>query len=239
MRPVKLVLALVAVLAVPLLAAPSAHAGGWAATVLDPLPTRIEPDQTYTVGYWVMQHAAHPYDGGHGPLGKTGLKIVAEDGTTHAFDGVPLGQPAHYAAALTVPRPGTWQLHAQQGSFDDYLIGTLTVPGKLKLRPLPAAVAGHEDRHQWGLIQSPDLAAIRAEEPEHANPAISNGTRTDDSLVRDNHEAVEPAGAHDGEQNGTSAPALWALVGAGILAGTIVLATQLPARIRRRNLNDD
>lgn len=231
--------AVVMVLAVSLFAAPPAQAGGWAATVLDPLSTRIEPNQTYTVGYWVMQHAAHPYDGGYGPLGKTGLKIVVDDGTTHTFDGVPLGQPAHYAATLAVPQRGTWQLYALQGLFDDYLIGTLTVPGGLQARPLPASVAGHEDRHRWGLIQSPDLAAMRAEVPEHAKPAIARGTRTDDRLERDNHEAGEAVHAHDGSRTGIQALALWALLGAGILAGTIVLATHLPARIRRRNLYDD
>ena len=40
-----------------------AQAGGWAVPVLDPLPATVEADRTYTVGYWVLQHGTHPYEG--------------------------------------------------------------------------------------------------------------------------------------------------------------------------------
>lgn len=229
MRPAKLALTLMTVLVVPLLAAPPAHAGGWAATVLDPLPTRIEPNQTYTVGYWVMQHAAHPYDGAYGPLGRTGLKIVAEDGTTHTFDGVPLGQPAHYAAALTVPQPGTWQLHARQGRFGDYLIGTLTVPGKLKLRPLPAAVAGHHhDPHRWGLIQAPDLAAMRAQ----ADATSESGTNAGIQGTHRHDNQASPQTASPGSEGGYGVwtPVLWAVLIVGVLGAILSFARWIPAR---------
>ncbi|MQA61809.1 MAG: hypothetical protein GEU86_10005 [Actinophytocola sp.] len=212
MHAAKPVFAVVIVLAWALLATPAAYA-----TVLDPLPDRIEPNQTYTVGYWVMQHAAHPYEG---DLADTGLKIVAEDGTTHTFEGVPLGQPSHYAATLAVPQRGTWQLYAMQGLFDEYLIGTLTVPGGLAARPLPPPVVGHADQHQWGLISSPDLAD-QADRQAGGSPG-ETGHRHD----------VAPSGQTADEEAGTvSAEAVWALI-AVAAAGTLLLARVAGSRIR-------
>jgi hypothetical protein len=95
-------------------------------TALDPLPEPIRAGRTYTVGYWVLQHGSHPYDG---DLGETGLKLVDEQGRVVTFQGVALREPAHYAAALAIPHAGSWRLYGQQGIFADYQVGTLTVPG--------------------------------------------------------------------------------------------------------------
>jgi hypothetical protein len=66
-----------AILVTIVLPAASARAGGWAVTALDPLPQRLQAGRTYTVGYWVLQHGSHPYEG---DLGKTGLKLVDDGG---------------------------------------------------------------------------------------------------------------------------------------------------------------
>src|SRR5688572_29703222 len=129
MRRLLIAAALVAATAVSLaLSQTSAHAGGWATPVVDPLPDRIESGRTYTVGFWVLQHGSHPYDGDLGPVG---LRLVGSDGTTVAYRGVALPEPAHFAAAIAVSDDGVWQLVGIQGVFADYAIGTLQVPGGL------------------------------------------------------------------------------------------------------------
>lgn len=158
MKPIRLVCALALALAGGLVMASPASAGGWAATVLDPLPERIEAARTYTIGYWVLQHATHPYNGRmneSGELGRTGLRIVSEDGDVRTFDGVRLGQPAHFSAAVVVPHPGTWEVYAIQGVFDQYKIGTLEIPGKLQVEPLPPPV--HGDDYEWGPTGPPEV----------------------------------------------------------------------------------
>jgi hypothetical protein len=113
-----------------LISAPSAHAGNWAVTYLDPVPS-IEPTVTHTVGYWVLQHGAHPFTGGD--LGKTGLKFRSGE-DAREFVGVPLGQPAHYAVTFSLPA-GSYEVFALQGMFPDHPLGTLTVPGTLLIKP--------------------------------------------------------------------------------------------------------
>src|SRR5690348_70645 len=71
-----------------LISAPSASAGAWAVTYLDPVPP-VQPSVTCTVGYWVLQHGTHPFSG---DLGKTGLRF-SSGAADSLFVGVPLGQP--------------------------------------------------------------------------------------------------------------------------------------------------
>src|SRR5687768_923640 len=78
-----------------LISAPSALAGGWAVTYVDPVPS-IQPSVTHTVGYWVLQHGTHPFSG---DLGKTGLRFKSGAGSRD-FVGVALGEPAHYAVTF-------------------------------------------------------------------------------------------------------------------------------------------
>ncbi len=112
-----------------LISTPSATAGGWAVTYLDPVPP-IQPSVTHTVGYWVLQHGTHPFSG---DLGKTGLRFSS--GTADSlFVGVPLGQPAHYAVTFTLPA-GSYEVFGVQGMFEDHPLGTLTVPGTFQIKP--------------------------------------------------------------------------------------------------------
>jgi len=149
------VVILLVLAAVGLSPAPPAQAGGWAVTLLDPLPEEFEADRAYTVGYWVLQHGSHPFEG---ELGKTGLRIVGPDKVLE-FEGAALPEAAHYAVAIAVPA-GTWRVYAMQGWFAEFEVGTLTVPGGLALKPSEMAVHvgahgdGGEPPH-WGAVRPP------------------------------------------------------------------------------------
>ncbi|MFF5244626.1 hypothetical protein ACFY3V_10125 [Streptosporangium sp. NPDC000095] len=155
MRRILLLLALI----VPLLAlgAP-ARAGGWALTVMDPVPV-TSPDTTYTLGFWLLQHGTHPYEGDD--LGEVALEFT--DGKkTLRFPGVALKEPAHYATAVSLPK-GTWEVTAIQGWFPSYRIGTLAVPGRLEVAPVPPdlrpAITGQQppEEDHWGAIRPPRI----------------------------------------------------------------------------------
>jgi hypothetical protein len=159
-----------------LIAGAPARAGGWAATLLDPLPDRLEPDTAYTVGYWVMQHGFHPYEG---ELGATALRLTDAQGRTTAYAGTPLPEAGHYAAAVVLGR-GTWRLSSTQGLFGEYQIGEVTVPGGLTLKPaetpadlsIPADNARHWDAVRPPLPTGPAPAA-RSTAPAAPAPAAA------------------------------------------------------------------
>ncbi len=151
-----MVLLLVLVLvSVGLSPASPAQAGGLAVTVLDPLPSRIEADTAYTVGYWVLQHGFHPFEG---ELGKSGLRLVGPERELE-FVGRALPEPAHFAVSVAVPA-GTWRVYAMQGWFAEFEVGTLTVPGGLKLAPSEQSANVTERPRDggepyWGAIHPP------------------------------------------------------------------------------------
>ncbi|GHH54654.1 hypothetical protein GCM10017774_69910 [Lentzea cavernae] len=123
-----------------LISAPSAVAGAWAVTYVDPVPS-IQPSVTHTVGYWVLQHGTHPFAG---DLDKTGLRF-RNGADERVFVGFRLGEPAHYAVTFVLPA-GTYEVFGVQGIFPDHLLGTLTVPGTLLLKPVdPQMVRGPAD----------------------------------------------------------------------------------------------
>ncbi|MFD4673050.1 hypothetical protein ACFWNN_25235 [Lentzea sp. NPDC058450] len=133
-----------------LLGAPAAHAGGWAVTYVDPVPS-IQPSTTHTVGYWVLQHGTHPFSG---DLGKTGLRF--QSGTdSRSFTGVALAEPAHYAVTFALPA-GTYEVFGLQGMFAEHPLGTLTVPGTLLVKPVdPQMVQGAGNTWPWQEIAPP------------------------------------------------------------------------------------
>jgi hypothetical protein len=152
MKALRIALATATLTAGALLPLSAARAGGWAVTYLDPLPERIESGRTYTVGYWILQHGSHPYEG---RLEDTGLKLVDAKNAAIVFPGVALREPAHFAAAVAVPRDGPWKLVGLQGLFAPYEIGTLTVPGRLDVLPPPAPMVSDGHQHQWNGVRPP------------------------------------------------------------------------------------
>jgi hypothetical protein len=112
---------------------PAAAAGGWAATYLDPLPERFDAGKPYALGFWVLQHGNHPFEG---DLGAVGLRFTsAKDGKSLLFGGTALPEAGHYAASVVVPQ-GEWRVEGVQGIFEPYFVGTLTVPGGLRPEPV-------------------------------------------------------------------------------------------------------
>jgi hypothetical protein len=217
------VLAVLVLAAVGLVPAAPAQAGGWAVTLLDPLPDRIEAGRAYTVGYWVLQHGSHPFDG---ELGKTGLRLVGPGGERE-FVGNPLPEAAHYAVSFAVPA-GTWRVTALQGWFAPFEVGSLTVPGTLTLRPSEMAVdvGGHSDggpAPHWGAVHPPSRVGDGQAAPVQSalDPAAAPA-----------RPATAPAPAPPAAPQPRIAVAIGLLAGCGLLA---LLATR-PARrhLRRR-----
>jgi hypothetical protein len=131
-----------------------ALAGNWAVTLLDPLPERLEPAKGYTVGFWVLQHGFHPYEGGK--MDPVGLRFTDTVGNKVEFAGVELPEKAHYAATVAIPGPGVWNVTGIQGPFGDYRIGTLTVPGGLTVLGVPEPLQASVTQQYWpGAIRPP------------------------------------------------------------------------------------
>lgn len=151
-----------------LVGASPARAGGWATTVLDPLPSRLEIGRTYTVGYWVLQHGSHPYEG---DIGKTGLRLTDDAGKSVLYNGAALPEAAHYAASVVFPRAGTWRVSSVQGVFAEYEVGSITVPGSLRVEPTPRPMPATDGHSHWGAIHPPVAAPVQPEPP----PARSTG----------------------------------------------------------------
>jgi hypothetical protein len=130
-----------------------ARAGGWAATMLDPLPERLAPGTAYTVGYWVLQHGFHPFEG---DLGATELRLTDAAGNTKRYPGSALPEAGHYAAAVQFAGTGTWRLSSWQGLFGEFQIGEITVPGGLTLSPPEYQVTVPPDNaDHWAAIKPP------------------------------------------------------------------------------------
>ncbi|WP_158566444.1 hypothetical protein, partial [Micromonospora craterilacus] len=130
-----------------------ARAGGWATTLLDPLPARFEPGITYTVGYWVLQHGSHPYSG---VLGTTALRLTDDAGKVATYPGKALPEAGHYAVAVVFGHSGTWRLSSVQGVFADYEIGEVAVPGGLTVRPTPTPMVWNQGEEDfWGVVRPP------------------------------------------------------------------------------------
>jgi hypothetical protein len=202
-------LAIVATLAGPV----PARAGGFATTVLDPLPAKFEPGAAYTIGFWVLQHGSHPYPGKDLEVA---LVLTDDKGAATTYPAAALPEPAHYAAAVVFGRAGKWRLASRQGFFGDYALGAATVPGGFKVEPGDAPYTGIQiDYKYWD--------AIRPPQPEQPRPAV----------------AAVPVAA---EQAGPPPPrgGSWgaAAIGGGVLlaaAGALYLSrrNRLPSRLRR------
>ncbi len=205
--------------------------GGWAVTVLDPLPPPLEPTRSYTVGYWVLQHGSHPYEG---DLGTTGLKLVDPGGRVVTFQGVALREPAHFAAAIAIPHAGTWKLYGLQGVFADYQVGTLTVPGGLTVLRPPAPMTMHNDTH-WGAIRPPDVAAMAS---NNALP-VSSADRGAAAAALQAPAAQRPAPTQQDDRMLSAVVVLAVIAGLAAAGGVLLLGRRrmlraAPWQARRR-----
>jgi hypothetical protein len=135
----------------------------------------MRPNTTYTLGFWLLQHGTHPYEGPD--LGEVGLKFT-NGKKSILFPGVQLKEPAHYAAAISLPS-GTWQVEGVQGWFAPYRIGTLAVPGNLRLAPVPedlkrAIAAQAPQQSSWGDIRPPGFSPGNAVPESVPSPSATS-----------------------------------------------------------------
>ncbi|NAS24919.1 hypothetical protein GT755_24940 [Herbidospora sp. NEAU-GS84] len=216
------ILAALAVVAAVLLPAVPANAGAWAVTELDTFPQSIEPGATYTIGYWVLQHGTHPFEGPESDM-RTGLRLT-QGSKVLDFPGTPLPEPAHFAATIQVPE-GTWKLEGVQGIFAPYNLGRLTVPGGLEVAPppFPSQTGGTVTDH-WGPVKPPGF-------PWDAKHVVTAGTTaTAPAPVPSQSAAPAPAAASapaPAARADDGLPWGWAAGGAAMGAVAVFLAGRL------------
>jgi hypothetical protein len=133
----RILLALAAALVACCLPVPAAAAGNWAVTYVDPTPARFAGGESYALGFWVLQHGTHPFEGKMSPVG---LRFTRADGKSVEFGGTALPEAGHYATSVVLDE-GAWRVEGVQGPFQPYQVGTLTVPGSLRIDPVPADLA--------------------------------------------------------------------------------------------------
>ena len=102
--------------------ATSAAAGGWAISVLDPLPGQVHAGETYRIGYTILQHGATPF-----PTQDSAIVATSPTGEHLRFPGVGDGAVGHYAAQVRFPTAGTWTWEVDQTPFAVQSIGTVVV----------------------------------------------------------------------------------------------------------------
>ncbi|OPG06630.1 hypothetical protein [Microbispora sp. GKU 823] len=234
MRRLLVALAAMAAILAPALPA-HARAGFWAVTELDPLPAEVRPDVSYTVGFWVLQHGTHPYEG-PGGLEPVGLRLTGEDGTALTFDGTPLPEPAHYATSIKVPA-GRWRVQGLQGMFAPYEIGTLTVPGGLKAAPPQFPVpAGTEVMDYWGPVKPPGFPWKAAAVIPNRLPTATPAASAQPARTTKPDRATQPAkvSAAGGDSSPWRQPYALVAVAVAAVAGTLLVQRAARTAVRRR-----
>ncbi|MEV0593674.1 hypothetical protein [Nonomuraea cavernae] len=207
-------------------ALPVSAAGNWAVTYLDPMPARFAPGTTYTLGFWVLQHGNHPYEG---DLGVVGLRLTGEGGKELTFPGTPLPEPGHYVTAIAVPE-GSWRVDGIQGPFEPHLVGTLSVPGGLKVRPVSTDLVLGGGKDYWGDIRPPGFprgegAAMKAAAaPSDPAPAAAPSVTA---------PATAPVAAAPAPSGGSGVPVYALLIAAAGGALLTLAASRLSRRGRR------
>jgi len=211
MRILRVALALLVVAAGVLVGAPPAFAGNWVVTVLDPVPDRFEPGSAYTIGFWALQHGSHPYSGTFETIG---LRLLDATGAPLVFAATALPEAAHYATTVRVPTAGTWTVYGMHSPFQDYKIGTLSVPGGLSILPVPQPMQIDEAEQPWGDIRPPTVAV-----DPNRGPFDDGTTFVVEPQAQPTSAAKEPA-SNDGR---TASTVLAILAATALLLGLFVV----------------
>jgi hypothetical protein len=222
MRVIRAALALLVVLGGVLVGSPPAFAGNWAVTLLDPVPERIEAGRAYTVGFWVLQHGSHPYDGKLDPVA---LKLVDAKGSVTTFPGTALPEAAHYATSMLLPASGTYTVLGVQGIFQDYKIGTLTVPGGLSILGTPETAVVSPTDKTWGAIRPPTVPVDPARDPFEQNDTRPVQVAPVQATQTPATAATEPTGS----AVRPTASVLAALVVVAVVLGLLYFRRRRPA----------
>jgi hypothetical protein len=99
----------IAIALVAALAAPAAHAGGWATVTLAPPPAGLEAEETWTAELAVLRHGVTPTDGA-----APSITIRGESGS-QTFRAKPVGTPGTYVADVVFPSSGRWDYEVSDG----------------------------------------------------------------------------------------------------------------------------
>ncbi|TDD39377.1 hypothetical protein E1286_35330 [Nonomuraea terrae] len=239
MRAIVVALAMLAGMVSGVFAGPgsAAASGGWAVTYLDPPPSRFDSGTSYALGFWVLQHGTHPPKGELGPIA---LRFVREDGTSRRFAGTVLPEAGHYATSVVLPQ-GVWRVVAEQGLFEPYEVGTLTVPGSLTIDPVPPELVrdiGGSD--SWGAIRPPAVPVAdpaAAPSSEGAEAAGAPATPSEAGALP-SARPVDAGGSAAGADGAGGVPAYTLLFAAAGGAALAVAALRLPLLSRRREPAD-
>jgi hypothetical protein len=129
-------------LAIALVTAGTAGAGGWATVGLDPLPDGVDSGQTWKTEITVLQHGRTPLDG------LSPILTISGQGGVRTFTATPAGETGVYEASVVFPEAGRWSVVVDSGFGDSKLTyGPVTIgaapagsPGSFPTLPA-AAVA--------------------------------------------------------------------------------------------------
>ena len=132
-----------------LVAAPAAHAGGWATVWLSSTPAGTAPGAPWNVDITVLQH-------GRTPL--TDVKpavTIASGDATKTFAAKPTGKPGVYRASVVFPTAGKWSYEVDDGFIASRRTripavadrrapprGRATTRRRRRSEPVPVAVPG-------------------------------------------------------------------------------------------------
>jgi hypothetical protein len=95
--------------AVVLLLAPAAFAGGWATVGLSSTPAGTQPGEPWSVDLTILQHGRTPL------AGVEPVITIANGGATREFAAKPTGKPGVYHADVVFPTAGRWEYTVDDG----------------------------------------------------------------------------------------------------------------------------
>lgn len=95
-----------------LVAAPPAHAGGFATVGLSSTPAGVAPGQPWTVDITVLQHGRTPLEG------ITPRVRIESDGAREEFAARPTPKTGVYRVEVVFPAGGTWRYEVLDGFTD-------------------------------------------------------------------------------------------------------------------------
>ena len=96
-------------LAIVLLIAPAAYAGGWATVGLSSTPAGTEPGTPWPVEITVLQHGVTPLEGVEPAV------IITSGDARETFAATPTGKPGVYRAKVVFPTAGRWSYAVDDG----------------------------------------------------------------------------------------------------------------------------
>jgi hypothetical protein len=96
-------------LALVLLIAPAAYAGGWATVGLSSTPAGTEPGSPWPVDITVLQHGVTPLEGVEPSV------IITSGDARKTFAAKPTGKPGVYRAEVVFPTAGRWSYAVDDG----------------------------------------------------------------------------------------------------------------------------